>query len=439
MAESFKRCPICAGQNHQDARVCATCGTTIADVEAQSRSDATRPIWRNYDFRHGETDLYEGSVHGIGRALSALLAIVVIILTIVVIAIVLSSQLNNVTNAAIERSPTARPTRPLRPSVTLGIPTATYTASPNPTQVPTDTPTPSPCIHQVAAGDSLIAIVSRCGHRTLEILPTVMAINGIVDETRIQIGQRIIVPLPSPTIDPRATAQPTADSSSQSEVNAAADGFALLSFDPSAPTLTPTLLPGLMWHRVAAGENMIVIARRYDSNAKQLSDLNPEIPFSLCEFGLQFGGPECIVELTEGQNVRVPAPTPTITPIPTESGTRTATPPATATYNAPHALSPGDREFFGANEQITLRWVSTGVLGPEEVYQVAVSEVNTGELLTAETRDLFMILPPQWQADDDQRHSYVWQISVVSKETGRPSFATDVRSFVWEGAGERDS
>ena len=42
---------------------------------------------------------------------------------------------------------------------------------------------------------------------------------------------------------------------------------------------------------------MIVLALKYDSDAKQLSELNPEIPFSLCEFGLKFGGPECIVDL----------------------------------------------------------------------------------------------------------------------------------------------
>ena len=154
----------------------------------------------------------------------------------------------------------------------------------------------------------MIGIISRCGHSSLEIMPTVKAINGIVDETRIQIGQDIVVPLPSATVDPLATADQTSNGSASLEDTSAADGLALLSFDPFAPTEIPTLLPGLAWHSVAAGENMIAIAVQYDTDAKQLSDLNPEVEFALCDFGLPFGGGECIVDLAEGQALRVPAP-----------------------------------------------------------------------------------------------------------------------------------
>ena len=78
-----------------------------------------------------------------------------------------------------------------------------------PTLEPTETWTPSPCLRKVEAGDSLISIVTRCGHRNLDILPTVMQLNAIADEALIRVGQEIIVPPPSPTFDPAAAAAST--------------------------------------------------------------------------------------------------------------------------------------------------------------------------------------------------------------------------------------
>jgi hypothetical protein len=319
--------------------------------------------------------------------------------------------------------------------VTPGLPTATFTAIPTETAVPTIAPTPSPCIRRVSAGDSLIGIIAGCGHDSLEIMPTVVAINGIVDETRILIGQEIVVPWPSPTVDPLATPVPAIDSATLFDDDASADEFSLLSFDPFAPTATATLLPGLLWHTVASGENMIAIAVRYDTDAKVLSDLNPEIEFALCEFGQTYGGPECIVELSVGQTMRVPAPTPTITPWPTPSGSETPTPIPSPTQNTPHILSPANQAFFGAQDQITLRWIATGTLAANEIFRIAVSDIATSATNTADTRDLFFIVPPQWQAPDDQRHTYLWQVSIVNIESGTINQTTETRTLVWRGAG----
>ena len=328
---------------------------------------------------------------------------------------------------------TVRPTLPAYATVTMGPPTATLTATAMPTIPPTETLTPAPCARQVATGDSLISIIAGCGHRSLALLPTVMALNGIVDETRIQIGQRIVVPLPTPTINPNATAAPVDEAASADD-----GGLALLSFDPFAPTIEPTLLPGLMWHTVAADENMILIALQYESDAKQLSELNPEVEFALCEFGMRFGGGECLVNLSQGQRIRVPAPTATPTLAPTSSGRETSTPTATATVNAPHAYSPIDETIFTARDQITLRWVATGSLRPDQVYEVVV-ESESGDRFNAETRDLFYILPPQWQAADSQLRAYNWHVTIVNGATGERSSATETRRFFWQGAGQAGS
>lgn len=435
MSESYKRCPICEARNHRNASTCSTCGTAIEDVEAQALSDESNLAPRDYDYRHGEADLYEGALYDTARGLFAGIAVLGIAL-LAVIALAIVSNLSGREDVPLgELSPSAARTRPSYATVTPGFPSAVPSPTPAPTLVPSETSTPSPCIHRVAAGDSLISIIAGCGYRRLDILPTVKAINGIVDETRIQIGQDIVVPLPSATTDPLSASVPQLDASASLEDTPASEGLALLSFDPFAPTETATILPGLMWHTVAAGDSMIAIAAQYDTDAKQLSDLNPEVAFALCDFSLPYGGGECIVELIEGQTLRVPAPTATVSPVPTLSGSETPVPSATATVNAPFAVGPPDRAFFGAGDQITLRWVATGTLAADEIFRVAISEVDTVNRFTAETRDLFFILPRRWQADDDQRHTYLWQVSIVNQTSDTSSQATGIRTLVWEGSG----
>lgn len=435
MSETYKRCPICEARNHSQASTCSTCGTTIVDVEAQTLSDESNLAWRDYDYRHGETDLYEGALQDTARRLSAGIAVFGIALFFIIILAIVSGLSQRADSLLGELSPTAAPTRPSFATVTPSFPSPVPTATPMPTLAPSETATQSPCIHRVAAGDSLISIIAGCGYRRLDILPTVVALNRIVDETRIQIGQEIVVPIPSATTDPLSTPAPQLNASSNLGENPDNEELALLSFDPFAPTETPTLLPGLSWHTVAEGDSMIAIAVQYETDAKQLADLNPEVAFALCDFSLPYGGGECIVELVEGQTLRVPAPTATITLVPTLSGSETPTPPATPTVNAPFAVGPPDRAFFGARDQITLRWIATGTLAADETFRVVVSEDGTVNRFTAETRDLFFILPRQWQAADDQRHTYTWQVSIVKQTTGATSQATGTRTLVWEGSG----
>lgn len=432
--DPYKICPICAARQHQNATICSTCGTAIADVEPQRPRGSVRPAV-SYDDQHGEADLFEGSVRRVGRAWTAALLAIVILLGIGLAAVAIASSLDP---GQMPAAPMPSPTRAQRPTVTWSPPTATHTPSPTLTLTATDTNTPAPCIQRVAAGDTLIHIVLRCGHNTRGIIPTVVALNRLADEARIQIGQDIVVPWPSPTVDPNARPTDTPESAALPNDAMLEDGLTLLAFDfdPFAPTATATLLPGLMWHTVQPDENMIVIAVQYSVNAKILSDLNPEIDFARCDFGMVYGGPDCIVNLYQGQQMRVPAPTPTPTMAPTLSGSETPTPLPSPTLNLPHAISPPDQAFFGRLEQVTLRWVATGRLAANEVYRVAVSDVESGDAFTADTSELFFIAPLEWQAPDARRHNYVWQVSVFDTETGRPLFSTAARTFVWQGAGE---
>ncbi len=440
MSESFKVCPICKTHNHPNISLCTTCGTSIADVELSSRQAQTTQSQVAYNYRYGETDLYEGSVRGIGRTFTIGIFIMGILLGIGLTIVALAPSFSNSVTIAETFTPTPSPTLRQLATVTIGVATTTRTPTPTITFTPTETNTPEPCIQTVVAGDSLIGIIIRCGHNTRDIVPTVVQLNGIADETRIQVGQQIIVPWPTGTTDPNAipTETPESSANNEGESSSVSDEITLLAFDPFAPTATSTLLPGVMWHTVQPQENMIIIASQYGANAKVLSDLNPEVDFARCDFGLTFGGPECIVQLSQGQQVRVPAPTPTQTIEPSPSGNETATPRPTATLNVPNAINPPNQAFFGKLEQVTLRWVATGTLADNEIYRIAVSDITSGETFTADTRELFHILPQDWQATDDQRHNYIWQVSIVNTTNNASTFSTQARTFVWQGTGDSE-
>jgi hypothetical protein len=435
LSEAFKVCPICETRNQRHAALCSTCGTTIADVKPRPATKAAQAPTPRYEYRLGESDLAEESLNRAGQLMSLVLILLIVLAAAAIAFALLSRPAADTGVAGAAIPPTIKPARIAGPTVTPGPPTATKTPSPVPKAAPTDTVTPSPCLRKVVAGDSLIAIVTGCGHRNLTILPTVMHLNGITDETRIQIGQEIIVPRPSATLDPAATATSTAETDVDSAAaDSVADRLSLLAFDPFSPTETPTLLPGLMWHNVQPDENMIVIAVAYKTNAKALSDLNPEIQFSLCDFGLAYGGAECTVHLRQGQKIRVPAPTPTITPIPTASGSETPTPVPTATFNAPIAQSPQEGAFFAPQQRVTLRWVATGRLAPTHVYRIVLTDSDTGSVYSAETSELFFIIPSEWSPKDANSHRYAWQVSVLDTITEEISHTSQERTFVWQGS-----
>ncbi|MCS7260669.1 MAG: LysM peptidoglycan-binding domain-containing protein [Anaerolineae bacterium] len=58
-------------------------------------------------------------------------------------------------------------------------------------QTPIATATPTPVIHVVQSGDTLLAIAAQYGVSVQDL----QAVNGIVDPTRLQIGQQLIIPV----------------------------------------------------------------------------------------------------------------------------------------------------------------------------------------------------------------------------------------------------
>jgi len=457
LSQAYKICPICDTPNHRNAALCSTCGTTLVNVPVVSSDSIAENADSDYAELHGETDLLEGNLrwrggtYVIGGLVTILLIACIGTLLFAgsrLFSAVLPASAVQPTVAGRTLTPTSDPlggvmvTNTQRPTlqlatITLGPPTPTYT------ETPTITPTQGPCVQQVLPNDSLIAIIARCGHRDYkDLMQTVLDMNSLTDPNQIQVGKSIEVPWPTATVDPNAvptTAPTNAQSSSVDGGTVVANASdPNVTRDASGVRVRPTvtLQPGVTWHTVSGDENIITIAVEYGATLRILSELNPEIAFSQCDFGIGSGGPGCTVLLYPGQEVRVPAPTPTPTIQPTPSGSETPTPTVTPTYNIPTALSPSDKAFFSKDDLVTLRWLGTGALNSDEAYLVTVEDLTTKQVYTAMTQALLFILPADWQSQKNDRHDYTWTVGVVKQsQPDKPSFVTAPHQFTWQGRG----
>ena len=462
MSQGYKICPICGTPSHPNATLCSTCGTSLSEVEAVSekRQRTNQPSTdktaaSRYDRRYGETDLLEGELHR--RSEVYMFGGLLVLLSLICVGTVVFAGVRWLLPAAAD-TPTPNPVA-TQPSIVLetNTPPPTpmlATVTPRPPTA-TNTPTPGPCTHRVETGDDLISIAWECGHRSLDVMPLILEMNNLTSPEMIQVGQEIMVPWPTEVGAPPQEGSDTDapdESSTESVENIfgfvegpdetgdmalALPGLELAAAPTQGtPTIAPTetLLPGVEYYVVQPNENIISIVYEYNTSVQVLSQLNPEITFSQCEFGSPVGGPECSVMIYAGQQIRVPAPTPTPTLSPTLSGSETPTPTATPTFNAPSAVSPADRSLFMRGELITLRWVGSGTLSEGETYRVRVEDLTAGQVYTADTTALSYILSNEWQGQDGQRHDYRWTVSVIrSADPNNPIFTTEPRRFTWEG------
>jgi hypothetical protein len=454
LSHPYKICPICNSPNHRNASICSTCGATLTQIKLSTPEDNPSLPKLSYEQFHGETDLYEANLHWKGGTYLVTAISVLATLLCVGSIVILGSQFINRNDTSTQGLAPILGTTTVNANTQNYLPIQTNTARPTvflvtvtqgpPTQVPTPsltiTPTQGPCTQVVEAGDDLIAIIYRCGHRQFDtIVDAVVELNNLEDASRIQQGQTIEVPWPTATVDPNAIPTLTVPGD---ESNAFADS-SLTVANASGESLmgvrrvpTETLQPGVSWHTVRKDENIIIIAVTYGATLRILSELNPEVTFSQCDFGLGTGGENCVVQLFEGQQIRVPAPTPTPTIQPTASGSETPTPTATPTFNAPSALSPSNRAFFKNDDLITLRWVGTGVLNETQSYLIQIEDQTSGREYSATTQDLFFIVPADWHGQENDRHNYVWTVSVIdSANPDNPYFTTETRMFTWQGQG----
>lgn len=434
MSQSLKICPTCESSNLSNANVCTTCGADLRRISPVAKTDAHNAP-KSFDFRQGETDLMESSLSGAASFYFILGITVILIVLLIVFGLSLNSNIfapaPEISSPEFLGSPSPLPTLDVA-TVTLGPPTQTHTLTPAPTNTATITPTPGPCIITLPQGQNLTWALGQCGHRSLDVMPTVLALNNLADAGNVREGQQIQIPWPTATLDPNA--QPTATVEGDASIDNSSVVLVDESIEAFQPTTTPTLPAGVMWHQIQPDENIIVIAMTYNTDVQTLSQLNRQIDFARCDFGQTFGGPECIVQLFQGQMIRVPAPTPTPTLSPTPDPNATATPTATATYNEPQVYSPTNRQFFYVDELVTLRWIASATLSTGETYRIDVHDITSNTSYVAYTTEIFFTLPQDWQGREAERHEFEWTVGIVSQnDTNTVRYQTEPHSFVWQG------
>jgi LysM repeat protein len=460
-AKPTQRCPICGAVQPLSSRLCAICGArlpgqpTPANPTTPVKGKKAEPRPR-YDPVEGDDDLYAGDllgrmgrlllVTGIGIALVLGIGIGLAISQMrgdddprdepEVYAETIATERATVYPTATQRdlfsTPTAAQTRPsiALPTVTPMPPTATIT------------PTPTPCMQTAQEGDTVYGMAIRCGHVDMAVVDLILELNDMKSATELQLGQTLEIPWPTPTPGGEPTLPAATEEGSDSggvetvslstTVNEFGTPDALATYQNSEPTLRP----GMAWHTVTQGQTLYEIVLIYDTSAEVLSQINPEIPFLQCDFGIQTGGPNCSVSLSIGQRLRVPVPLPTQTMTPTPVGTLTPTPTATATFNAPFLSSPDDKTHFHADELVTLRWLGTGTLAANERYLVRVTDTTIGQDYEALVFDLLYKLPGGWQPMDGKSHDFEWTISIVTVDAQNnvvnEDHITEARHFTWD-------
>lgn len=457
-------CPICQTISAASVAECPTCGAQLANVPPQAapvvqpRVESPPASQALFDSGLGEDDLYSPGLLRFpwwGVAIPVLLGVLIVLGCGLLVGVALTrglgiqfgqpvspiEQSSPVPTFGFNSGPTVVPDGTVYPTLHLQPLTITPTLPPS----ATPTATPGPCEQMVNPGDTLISLAIACGHQDLAVLDEIIQLNGLRSAESVQLGQTVLIPWPTPTPggavggDAGDGGTPDAESSAIDDPGAGSDEPAGGGTEATAISVvipSPTLQPGVMWYTVQPGDNILSIALQFKANVEILMQLNPEVTFSQCDYGMDSGGSNCIVLLASGQPLRVPAPTPTATLSPTLSGSETPTPTPTPTFNAPSLLSPGNLFLFGSDDIVTLRWVTTGTLAAGDVYRVTVNNSVLGEVYVVTTTETLFILPDEWQPTDGERHMFTWDVAVGPSnglgDLASVTFNTPAQMFYWD-------
>lgn len=329
---------------------------------------------------------------------------------------------------------TPMPTNTVSATVTLtqapieqvAVSSSTPTATPAPpTETYTPSPTAGPYEYTVQDKDTLGFIIQQFGYTDFgtapgSIIDQVVRLNDSIQSADILPGPGTVI------LIPRQTSTPTPENL-ETAVSVQATSVAN---SPNIPEFS-----SVNQYVVQPDDTIVGIAQNINTTLGVLFALNPDLPgiFS-CNPEIPSGGPDCNVTLKVGQSITVPAPTPTPTLSPTPSGNETAT--ATATFIAPVAIFPPDGASAGAGV-FSLQWVGVGVLDPDLVYLVQVTDVTLGKIvLQAVTRDTSYLLPDSLIPNDGQTHTFSWMVWVArpnaDKVYGKVGGEPVEHTFLWQ-------
>jgi LysM repeat protein len=359
-------CPTCGTRLSSDAARCVVCGTSLSGTD--------RRVARR-------------------RFQQITLDLPVALAAVAVFALISAGITYGATQFLGQVAGDATPTS----TITL-TPTLTWTPSPTATETPAISATPLPPIeYTVVEGDTCggIAFFFDVSVRSI------INLNNLGTQCILSIGQRILIPQPTPTVTP----VPTATLAPAEATEAACEKIE---------------------YTVQANDTLIGIAQNYNVSMQGIKDYNGLTTDNV------FEGQLLLIPLCE----RLGGPTPT----------STVPPP----YPAPNLLLPKDGEPFNlTNDTVTLQWASVGSLRDDEFYRVAVEDITEAsigegrETLIDYVTDTKYIIPVDFRPVGPTPHVLRWWVETVrlsgSTPGGDPRYvsagaASLKRVFTWSGA-----
>jgi LysM repeat protein len=285
-------------------------------------------------------------------------------------------------------------------------------------------PEAEPVIHEVVAGDTLLAIAKQYGVDSADIASA----NGISENSVLRIGQRLEIPMPR-----------------GGPISATTAATASVAERTPLPSPTPTQRPEVLRHTVAKGETLSQIAVQYQVSSAEIAAAN----------GFAVGA-----VLSIGQELLIPGLTPDATPTPEPSPTPTGAPTVAPTiearakaaaaaalapaynwkYMQPQPLAPLDGAVFsGADDVPLLSWASVGILSDDEWYRLRVWPTSgVVEATVVWTKNT------SWRTDailcTGEQRELNWQVLVATRtETDEAGVAVSIalsepsikQSFMW--------
>ena len=371
----------------QKSQICPTCGTRLSE-------NATRCLVCGTELTAKAAAKSKKAEEGMqpSRMPELTLSLPVAIGALAVILLIGASTVYFSLRAGIGGTTLTDPTQVGTATTTATItPTATETLPP--TDIPTETPVP-PFDYTVRSGDT-------CGVIAANFSVSVQSIviqNKLSSECFVSVGQVLQIPYPTAT--------------------------------PAPP---PTDVPNEATQTAQACEKVPYTVQENDSLSS--ISLNYNVPQDAIKFynGLSsdnvFIGTTLLIPLCERFATPGPTPTPTLPP----------------PYQSPNLLLPADGAAFTlANDVVTLQWASIGTLRDNEVYQVTIEDVTSGQgrRQTEYVTDTKYIVPTSFRPNDNLAHVIRWWVTTARQngvdEQGQPIYdlagaVSEKRVFTWVG------
>jgi LysM repeat protein len=275
----------------------------------------------------------------------------------------------------VEPTTTPTVTATITPSITPTPVTPTVTSTPE--------PSPTPLTYTIAGGDTCLAIAAR-----FEVsVQSIVLLNNLpaACNTLVQ-GQSLLIPHPTPTATPQATATLSAQEAAFADCEK-------------------------VFYTVEENDTLSNISQNYNVPMEAIKEWNGMVNNTV------LAGLTIIIPLCERPATPGPSPTPTPPP----------------PYPAPSLLLPADGAVFTlGNATVTLQWSAVGTLNSNEAYRITVEDITEGEgrKLVDEVSSTTFSVPASFRATTNVPHIYRWSVVPV-RQVG----TDESGNIIWDSAG----